>query len=613
MNDHVDQNIYEQRTQLLFDNARISNVVVLIVVGIMTYTMHGHVSDVAVFGWCIIMVALAVSRTVLLVWRDRRRDAAKPQSWVRRYGSITVLMGLCWAWFAIIGYGANLRLDLIVLIVIIGLIALAVPALISFPTIVFFYSIPAGLAIAGQFLMDPELDNTLIGVAVLAFIAMIIKSTFNFHQVLLDSLRLNFSNAELNDQLNVEIEERRNTQDELEHYQKHLESLVELRTEELVRARDAAEAGNRAKSQFLANMSHEIRTPLNAIMGFSDIGSKKTSDQRVLRAFSQIRTSGKQLIGIVDDVLQASQIEAGKLNLERRPFLLSKTVDASLSQIAASASAKGLEIELLCDEKLPGWVEGDQVRLQQVLSNLLTNAVKFTSEGAVGLRVARNGRQILFEVFDSGIGMDVAEIDRLLKPFEQADASSTRRYGGVGLGLAITSDLVRSMQGKLEVRSEPGNGSTFSVTLPLRGCRPPEASERSGDQPDNCSKLRGLNVLIAEDVESNQLVIQDILEECGANVRFVLNGRDAVEFVERNEQHLDIVLMDIQMPVMDGYEATQRIRRLKPELPIVGVTAHALGKERKKILDAGMLDHLTKPINRGALVESILTHTARRH
>ncbi len=221
MSEHLDSRTYEEKAQLLFENARIANIVVLIIVGIMTATLLGQIPDAQVYVWCMVISGLTLTRIALLLWRDRKPDAATPRNWVMRYGAITALMGLCWAWFVFLGYGVNDRLDLMVLIVIIGMTALAMPALISFPAIVFLYFAPAGLSVAIQLLLDPALDKTMLGVAMLAFNAMIVRSTFNFHRVLTESLRLRFSNAELNQQLEAEIAERKDMETELKRLALH--------------------------------------------------------------------------------------------------------------------------------------------------------------------------------------------------------------------------------------------------------------------------------------------------------------------------------------------------------------------------------------------------------
>ena len=382
----------------------------------------------------------------------------------------------------------------------------------------------------------------------------------------------------------------------------------------LVAARDAADAASRAKGEFLANMSHEIRTPLNAVLGLAKIGVRDNAGRAGQLTFGRILDAGEHLLAVVNDILDISKIEAGKLDIETRPFQLPVVVANAHSLLAGTAKQKGLACTLDEATDLPQWVLGDSQRLQQVLINLLSNAVKFTDRGGVHMEVGREGDDICFKVTDTGIGMAPEQLAKLFRPFEQADSSTTRRYGGTGLGLAISRNLALLMGGDITVRSTPGAGSSLTLRVPLpESGRPGVVSQHGGLDDPAEQRLAGVRVLVAEDVEVNRLILDDLLLHEGARIVLVENGAQAVERVAQTAgAAFDLVLMDVQMPVMDGYEATRRIRAIAPGLAVIGLTAHALAEERSRSLAAGMVEHVTKPIDAAELVAAILRHCARR-
>ncbi|MDH5353408.1 MAG: ATP-binding protein [Gammaproteobacteria bacterium] len=408
-----------------------------------------------------------------------------------------------------------------------------------------------------------------------------------------------------------DINERKQLEEEVKTHRDNLEKTVELRTIELARAKEEAEAANSAKSAFLANMSHEIRTPLNAVLGMANIGLRDSSDSHSQVAFNKIQESGKHLLGVINEILDFSKIEAGKLALESLPFNLLSVIDNVINMNYERAQNRSLKLNVNLMGDLPAWVIGDPLRLQQILLNLISNAIKFTQKGEVTVSVSREGELTRFEITDTGIGLSQDQLSRLYKPFQQADSSTTRQFGGTGLGLAISYNLAQIMGGDITAQSELYVGSTFLLSLPLVETQRPSSLEPVIKEPAS-SRLKGLRVLVAEDVEINQLIIEDILEQEGAVVTIVENGQQAIECLEeRGINDIDIVLMDVQMPVMDGYEATRRIVKMAPELPVIGVTAHALIDERNKSLEAGMTGHITKPVNPQELIETMLMNVNR--
>lgn len=403
-------------------------------------------------------------------------------------------------------------------------------------------------------------------------------------------------------------------------------SLLRVANETIERQKEAAESANHAKSQFLANMSHEIRTPLTAILGFAENLLEPGLDEHTrLGAVKTIVRNGEHLIQVINDILDISKIEAGRMDVERIRFSPVQLVSDVVSVMNARAVSKKLALQLCWDSAIPEVIESDPTRLRQILINLVGNAVKFTSQGTVQLRVRvdRDGPvpEMILSVTDTGIGMTPGQLERLFQPFTQADQSTTRQYGGTGLGLSISRSLAKMLGGDISVESELGQGSTFQIKIStgdLAGIRwlddPNEGLEASTLPQDDQIELQG-RILLAEDSPDNQLLISSFLAKRGADVTIVENGllaREAAWAALQAADPFQVILMDMQMPVMDGYEATRSLRSAGYSGTIIALTANAMASDRQKCFDSGCDDFATKPIQRPQLLRQLAARMTTR-
>ncbi|MCX8017531.1 MAG: response regulator [Rhodocyclaceae bacterium] len=398
-----------------------------------------------------------------------------------------------------------------------------------------------------------------------------------------------------------DVTEKNRLRAELARYQGELETLVASRTADLASALDAAEAASRAKSTFLANMSHEIRTPLNAIIGLTHLLRKRIAEPQSRDWLDKIETAGEHLLALINDVLDMAKIESGKFALTEERFTLPALLEEVRALMTSPALQKGLSLEIDAPG-LDSALIGDRLRLRQALTNYLGNAFKFTAHGRVKLRVRceeedEQSIRLRFEVEDTGSGIAPEVLARLFTPFEQGDTTATRPHGGTGLGLALVKHFARLMDGEAGAHSTPGVGSTFWFTARLKRAAAPAPTASSLSPTARLAALAGRRILLAEDEPINRAVLVELLADSGLIVEVASNGAEAVR--RAGEGGFDLILMDVQMPVMDGLAATQAIRRTPggARLPIIALTANAFVEDRQHCFAAGMSDFLTKPID----------------
>lgn len=383
---------------------------------------------------------------------------------------------------------------------------------------------------------------------------------------------------------------------------------------DLKKAREAADSANQSKSQFLANMSHEIRTPLAGILGYIEMLTQygKTDEARQDYAV-KIRRCADNLTALINDILDLSKVEAGALKVECVKISLLSEVDGAVSVLQNQAHEKELLFHTQYERPLPTYLNSDPVRLRQILVNVLGNAVKFTESGSVTLTVKQEPPFISFLVSDTGCGISEAESKLLFQPFVQADSSTTRKYGGTGLGLALSRRLAKAMGGDLILlESTPGKGSTFKITIASGDIQDGAKHAPTPKElpPSSTWDLSGTRVLLAEDNSDNAGLIMEFLTRAGAKVTLAKNG---VEAVEKADSPFDVILMDIQMPMLDGNTATQRLRAKGSRVPIVALTAHAMLEEKEKCMKSGFNEYLTKPVETSVLLKTVFELTRAKN
>lgn len=566
LDDALDARVFVERVTMLFDRNRTPAATVVPFALLIVWFLW----DVTPHARLLVWLGLKALASVLMIVVDlayrHRRTAWPPERWLRTYVVLLAIDGLSWSlmgtWLVPMD---RPELVAVMFAAVAGVGAVGGVALATFLLSSAVFSVALLLPLIGWHLAHPSHIGLFAAIGATAYLGLLIHNGHLAAKATLELVRLRF-------QLGTVAEQR-------------------------ARALESAERSSAVKSQFLATMSHEMRTPLHGILGTIALMRGRSRPPEDQERLELVERSGQHLLGLINDVLDFSRIEAGRATFEEQPFDLTVVLEDVMRLCRAGAQAKGLAMKT--DVEVPErWVRGDATRLRQVLHNLVGNAVKFTDRGEVELRVRVHGERLRIDVRDTGVGIAPEDLARVFEPFQQADNSYARRFAGTGLGLTISRELARAMGGDVTVESMPGQGTVFTLDLPWRPCDPPR-SDSQGPRPDVACGLQG-RVLLAEDNPVNVLVARAMLEQLGLAVAVAVNGEQAVESFRA--QPPDVVLMDCHMPGMDGFEATSRIREIESReggarVPILAVTANALQEDRDRCLAAGMDDYLSKPFS----------------
>ncbi len=530
----------------------------------------GHVDRAILLTWAVTLIAASVAR-LLLTRHALRHNRFAGTHWTV---ALSFVGGVCWGLpLYFLGTDGSPVLSYLVIFMVAGMSAAAALSFSSHLPVVLAVNVPLLSMTACRFLeMGGGVNNAMAGIIMLYLVSTTMLARRN--RAVLESAFRNQIRAE------IQAEE------------------IRAMAEDLRGALEAAEAATVAKSRFLANMSHEMRTPLNGVMGMVQLLQRTELTSRQKEFARIIDSSGTALLDVIDDVLDISRIESGEIRLRNTAFELDGLIETCRDTVAAPASKKGLVLSLDIAPDMDNQRVGDRKRIQQILINLLGNAVKFTDRGSVTLNVSEHGDHVRFEVRDTGPGLSKQQCAQVFERFVQVDDSSARRHGGSGLGLAISRDLVELMSGRIGVESTPGEGSVFWFEIPLD---PPgeEGDTASAGAADEAQpQLPSFTVLVVDDIATNRIVAKSMLESQGHNVVLAENGEEALEALAA--QPFDLVLMDIQMPVMSGDEAISRIRCSREaysDIPIFAITANASRGEGERLLTLGASAHSTKPMD----------------
>lgn len=590
--------IEAELTTKLFNSAMRSNLVVIAASIIVMFIFWKELNPLFKFAWLLCIFSASLFRLYLLLsFNSSPPNAGHAEKHNRSYLRATFVIALCWAAIII----AGLLMDrfeqrIFFTLLLVSLLGATVPALSASLHAIYIYVLVPSLPAIPLLLINGGADSA-IGVALILYILMMLKSGEYVFDSLVTSISLRHDVQTLNE---------------------GLEQMVAERTMELETARDEALKANQAKSIFLANISHEIRTPMNVIINLSQLAMNEQMSDKALNLIRNVHSSGNTLLHIINDILDFSKIESGEFSIASSPFNLRKLLKEIEESFRYSAEEKMCSFSVVHSNSLSLLHLGDPLRIRQVLANIISNGIKFTDEGEVKVFVTEKTldserAELLIEVTDTGIGISREQQKLLFLPFKQADDSTTRKYGGSGLGLTISKQLTELMGGSITVSSTPGVGSTFRVTIPIKIASPEtdEAPDKI-NHFDSISKrlhlLEDATALIVDDIPANRLIIENILSNIHVRSVQAENGVDCLQKLKKNK--IDIIFMDIQMPVMDGYKATQIIRSTShlSHLPVIAMTANALPEDIQKCHDIGMNFCLVKPINIDKIHELMVTY-----
>ena len=575
--------ILTEQVQLLYANAPIANFIVICTGFFCAFMLWGKTDNLALISWFSILTTSALIRLSLTYYFHRQNNLFSTTEFARWYIWATLAAGITWGAFSLFLFlSDDVFVFSFIIIIILAVITASVPVLSVIKRAFFAYSLPPLTALILTLLATESSDYQLFSISIFFYFILIVVTGKNLNQRILESLKLQLSNQELINRLKGEIQQRQNAQ------------------LDLIEAKESAEQASQSKSEFLANMSHEIRTPMNAVIGLSYLTLKSDLTPKQQDNIEKIHHSSQHLLGVINDILDFSKIEAGKLEIEKKDFKMKQVMDTVTTIVSSAIKEKGLAFHLYINPALDIPLRGDPLRLGQVLINLTNNAIKFTKQGSISIHAQLQDETedtllVYFEVQDSGIGITEDQQQKLFQSFQQADTSTSRKYGGTGLGLAISKQLAELMGGEIGVKSHPSQGSIFWFTT-LFGRGQDLTKEDMVEAAPDLSHLSGAHILVADDNTLNQQVAQEFLEDVGIIVTLANDGAEALHKVTTS--HFDAVLMDVQMPNMNGLEATQQIRTKAGQnnLPVIAMTANVTKEEQESCLAAGMDDFISKPV-----------------
>ncbi len=599
--------VTDELLRLVLDSGYSSNITAFILAVALSIMVRPVIAPQVLQGWLAGMTVLFLIKLAAIFSYHRKKKQSEPRTLasVQVYIFMVFLTGIMWGLGVILFFKPDAIMEqMAVFFIIAGLTAGAIPILSPLRKLYYAYILcPLSLFVWLLLQFGGQYYTVMASIVVL-YTLMLINSATRVQESLVSALEMRFANDAL-------VANLRQASEESEALNLELITENERRKateDELIQARDAAEAASRAKDEFLANMSHEIRTPMNGILGTLQLLQDTRMDGDQIDYVKTAYSSAEALLSILNDILDFSKIAARKLLLEDIPFSLRALTGELVTLLSSQAQAKNIALIAEIDPRLPEMLLGDPTRMRQVLTNFMTNAIKFTHQGEVRVRVlclsAFASRVMLrLEVRDTGIGIPEEKQKDLFLSFTQGDGSTTRKYGGTGLGLAIVRQLVLMMGGKIGVESEPGRGSTFWCELDFPvAAMTAESEEQKKAEAQAEGALLG-HVLLVEDNKVNQMVAGKMLTGMGLTVDLAENGEQALAALAENRY--DLVLMDCQMPVLDGYQATKAFRSREPQggkrLPIIAMTAHAMEGDRRKCLEAGMDDYIAKPVKKELL------------
>lgn len=607
-----DSNFCREQVQLLYKTLPVALFVNVFLASFLLWVAWGEVEARLLLGWYSLLILVCVIRLVGLLIYKKTGDKYPAEKWRTYFLVGSLVIGLVWAGDILFLMGHKGKfLELIVIFNVAGVTSGVQSSSAIYSRAVVAFTLPSLLALFSYLVFE---DHYEMAGMIFLYSVLILRFAFQIEGTLKESIDLRYHNQFLTAQA---LKEKRRAEEHKERLASHVTELneaqdalnqknrdVEKLSEENHLSRLEAESANRAKSAFLASMSHEIRTPMNGIMGMLKLAEKTDLTDRQRGYINVAQTSSEILLQLLNDILDLTKIESGKIDIEKIDFSLRQLTDEVSALWHPRVVTEGLDYSVEIEATVEDCWKGDPTRVKQILYNLVSNALKFTARGSIKIFISQSPENDIlhFEVRDTGIGIDTNQDVRLFEKFIQADASTNRQYGGTGLGLSICRQLVELMGGEIHFESELGKGTNFFFTLDLEQgdveALPAREEARYIGQNFEISSHRDINILLVEDVEINQMVISSFLDVPELKLKIANNGREALEILESDS--FDIILMDIQMPLMDGIETTQIIRQnetAETHVPIVALTANAMKGDREKYIECGMDGYLSKPVN----------------